>query len=197
MMWQNGGFSGLDQWNFVMHPVNAAHTCDPRGDFVRRWLPELAALPDKFIHQPWKCPAGVLRRSKVELGLTYPHRCILNLEAERARSLQDVVEVRRNSAGGDFLDTQHGGDLLPLPGALLGLPPEQGREVVVVPLITRKEFLYKTARPHSEDNPYDPVLKGFVSRERDEEAARRARLDFTASTVREVAARKERTDQRC
>ena len=39
MMWQNGGFSGLDQWNFVMHPVNAARTCDPRGDFVRRWVP--------------------------------------------------------------------------------------------------------------------------------------------------------------
>ena len=87
MMWQNGGFSGLDQWNFVMHPVNAARTCDPRGDFVRRWIPELAGLPDKFVHQPWKCPARVLKRNKVELGLTYPHRCIIDLEAERAKSL--------------------------------------------------------------------------------------------------------------
>ena len=195
MMWQNGGFSGLDQWNFVMHPVNAAHTCDPRGDFVRRWIPELAPLPDKFIHQPWKCPTGVLRRNKVELGVTYPHRCILNLEAERERSLQDVVEVRRKYGGG-YLDPRHGRDLLRVPAALLGLKTEEGKKMVVVPLITRKEFLYKTGRPESEDNPYDPVLKGYVSRARDEEVARLARLDFTASTVKEITERKERTDQR-
>ena len=68
--------------------------------------------------------------------------------------------------------------------------------MLLVPLITRKEFIYKTCRPDSEDNPYDPVLKGYVSRERDEEVARLARLDFTASTMKEVTARKERTDQR-
>ena len=43
-MWQNGGHSGMDQWNFVMHPVFAAKTCDPEGDYVRRWVPELAGL---------------------------------------------------------------------------------------------------------------------------------------------------------
>ena len=47
MMWQNGGMSGLDQWNFVMHPVDAAMTCDPKGDFVRNWIPELAKLPER------------------------------------------------------------------------------------------------------------------------------------------------------
>ena len=191
MMWQNGGFSGLDQWNFVMHPVNAAHTCDPRGDFVRRWLPQLAALPDKFIHQPWKCPTGILKRNKVELGVTYPNRCIINLEVERARSLQDVVDVRRKY-GGDYLDPQHGRDLLPISSTLLGLKPGK---VLLVPLITRREFIYKTGRPESEDNPYDPVLKGYVTRDRDEEVARLGRLDFTASTLKEITARKERNDQ--
>ncbi|KAH8088744.1 FAD binding domain of DNA photolyase [Aureococcus anophagefferens] len=33
-MWQNGGRSGMDQWNFVMHPVHAAKNCDPEGDYV-------------------------------------------------------------------------------------------------------------------------------------------------------------------
>lgn len=41
MMWQNGGMSGLDQWNFVMHPVDAALTCDPDGAYVRKWCPEI------------------------------------------------------------------------------------------------------------------------------------------------------------
>ena len=195
MMWQNGGFSGLDQWNFVMHPVNAAHTCDPRGDFVRRWIPELAGLPDKFIHQPWKCPTRVLKRNKVELGLTYPHRCIINLEAERAKSLEDVVEVRRKFGGG-YMDPRHGRDFLPIPCTRLGLQPRKEKEMLLVPLITRKEFIYKTGRPESEDNPYDPVLKGYITRERDEEVARLDRLDFTASTMKEIRARKERTDLR-
>jgi hypothetical protein len=35
-MWQNGGHSGLDQWNFVMHPVFAAKKSDPEGQYVRR-----------------------------------------------------------------------------------------------------------------------------------------------------------------
>jgi deoxyribodipyrimidine photolyase len=41
MMWQNGGHSGMDQWNFVMHPVFAAKACDPDGDYVRQWLPQV------------------------------------------------------------------------------------------------------------------------------------------------------------
>lgn len=68
MMWQNGGMSGLDQWNFVMHPVDAALTCDPDGAYVRQWCPEISALPNDFIHQPWKCPPSILRRCGIKLG---------------------------------------------------------------------------------------------------------------------------------
>ncbi|KAL6478810.1 hypothetical protein MHYP_G00122430 [Metynnis hypsauchen] len=48
MMWQNGGMCGLDHWNFIMHPDDAALTCDPYGNFVRQWCPELKALPDDY-----------------------------------------------------------------------------------------------------------------------------------------------------
>ena len=68
MMWQNGGMSGLDHWNFVMHPVDASMTCDPKGNYVRKWVPELARLPDDYIHKPWVCPPSILRRSGVQLG---------------------------------------------------------------------------------------------------------------------------------
>lgn len=69
MMWQNGGMCGLDHWNFVMHPVDAAMTCDPHGTFVRKWCPELSDLPDELIHKPWKCPASILRRAGEETYL--------------------------------------------------------------------------------------------------------------------------------
>lgn len=69
MMWQNGGMCGLDHWNFVMHPIDAAMTCDPYGNYVRKWCPELADLPDELIHKPWKCPSSMLRRAGKQCGL--------------------------------------------------------------------------------------------------------------------------------
>ena len=58
MMWQNAGRSGIDQWNFVMQPDGGSQ--DPSGAYVRRWVPELARLPNKYIHKPWTAPAAVL-----------------------------------------------------------------------------------------------------------------------------------------
>ncbi len=37
----------------IFNPVLQGEKFDPRGDYVRRWCPELAALPDKLIHAPW------------------------------------------------------------------------------------------------------------------------------------------------
>ena len=54
MMWQNAGRSGIDQWNFVPSPVSGSQ--DASGHYCRRWCPELAALPTKHIHTPWKAP---------------------------------------------------------------------------------------------------------------------------------------------
>merc|ERR1740117_2091467 len=79
-MWQNGGHSGFDHWNFVMHPIFAAKTCDPDGAYVRRWVPELAKLPVEFIHCPWEASRTMLAgRAQVVLGRDYPNRIIRDL----------------------------------------------------------------------------------------------------------------------
>ncbi|KAK7151774.1 hypothetical protein R3I94_008200 [Phoxinus phoxinus] len=202
MMWQNGGMCGLDHWNFVMHPVDAALTCDPYGTYVRQWCPELKALPDDLIHKPWKCPASMLRRAGVVLGGNYPERVVTDLEERRAQSLQDVALVRRRFR--QFIDQRSGCDLVPLPARLvqeaLGCMGDVVRHEgngFLLPVITRMEFKHHSEDPDRQDNPYDAVLKGYVSRKRDETIAFFNERDFTASVMCETAQRRERLERDC
>ncbi|CAJ1056766.1 deoxyribodipyrimidine photo-lyase [Xyrichtys novacula] len=203
MMWQNGGMCGLDHWNFVMHPVDAAMTCDPKGTYVRKWCPELADLPDELIHKPWKCPASMLRRAGVVFGQTYPERIVTDLEERRNHSLQDVALVRRQF--GQYVDKRSGCDLVPLPPRLvseaLGLSHRDGGAVregkqFLLPVITRMEFKHQLEDPDGDaaSNPYNAVLKGYVSRKRDETIAFLNERDFTASVMYEGAQRRERLE---
>lgn len=97
-MWQNGGHSGLDQWNFVMHPVYAAKSCDPQGDYVRRWLPELKELPLEYIHCPWEAPARLLLGANVLFARTYFERIIEDLDVARRDHAREVLRVRRENS---------------------------------------------------------------------------------------------------
>lgn len=199
MMWQNGGMCGLDHWNFVMHPVDAAMTCDPYGTYVRKWCPELTDLPDELIHKPWKCPAAMLRRAGVVFGQTYPERIVTDLEERRTRSLQDVAAVRKRF--GQYVDQRSGCDLVPVPPRLvseaLGSSQKSGaagKEEFLLPVITRMEFKHQQDDPDATSNPYDAVLKGYVSRKRDETIAFFNQTDFTASVMLEGTQRKERLE---
>jgi deoxyribodipyrimidine photo-lyase len=56
----------------VFNPTVQGQRFDPDGDYVRRYVPELAGLPAKFIHRPTEAPAKVLEAAGVKLGETYP-----------------------------------------------------------------------------------------------------------------------------
>ena len=78
--WQWVAGSGIDNQPFfrVFNPVTQGERFDKAGAYVRRWVPELAALPNQFIHAPWTASADVLAAAGVTLGQTYPkpHRAL-------------------------------------------------------------------------------------------------------------------------
>jgi deoxyribodipyrimidine photo-lyase len=77
----------------IFNPVSQGENFDPTGAYVRRWVPELRALPDKWLQRPWQAPATVLAESKVELGRTYPKPLIDHREA-RVRALAALRRIR-------------------------------------------------------------------------------------------------------
>ncbi|MGB3456137.1 MAG: deoxyribodipyrimidine photo-lyase, partial [Litorimonas sp.] len=72
--WQWVAGTGADAAPYfrVFNPFGQGEKFDPNGDYVRRWVPELADLPKKYIHQPWTAPKAVLEQAGVVLGETYP-----------------------------------------------------------------------------------------------------------------------------
>ena len=59
----------------VFNPVTQAQEFDPEGTYLRRWLPELADLPDALVHEPWKDPATCSRAPAIPpRWSTWPHR---------------------------------------------------------------------------------------------------------------------------
>ncbi|MBY0564520.1 MAG: DNA photolyase family protein [Hyphomonadaceae bacterium] len=86
--WQWVAGSGADAAPYfrIFNPVTQGQRYDADGAYVRRWLPELAALPNALIHAPWEASAAQLATAGVELGRDYPHRIVEHAEA-RARAL--------------------------------------------------------------------------------------------------------------
>ena len=78
----------------IFNPVTQGQKFDPDGNYVRRFVPELARLPDKFLHSPWQAPADVLAAAGIEFGLDYP-RPMVDLKASRERALAAFQSIRQ------------------------------------------------------------------------------------------------------
>lgn len=86
--WQWVAGSGADAAPYfrIFNPVAQGERFDPDGAYMRRWVPELAALPAPAIHAPWKAPRGTLAGIGLVLGRDYPLP-IVDHAAARARAL--------------------------------------------------------------------------------------------------------------
>ncbi len=81
----------------VFNPVLQGEKFDPAGAYVRHWVPEVAYLPDRFVHRPWQAPGDVLEAAGVRLGKTYPGPIVDHSEA-RARALAAFERIKQTDA---------------------------------------------------------------------------------------------------
>ncbi len=72
--WQWTAGTGTDAAPYfrIFNPVLQGQKFDPLGDYVRRWVPELAAVPAKYIHAPWEMSAEEQRACRTVIGRDYP-----------------------------------------------------------------------------------------------------------------------------
>ncbi|CAK0746137.1 Deoxyribodipyrimidine photo-lyase [uncultured Gammaproteobacteria bacterium] len=100
--WQWVAGSGTDAAPFfrIFNPILQGERFDPDGHYVRQYVPELAGLPTRWIHQPWNAPPLELAAAGVCLGKNYPHPIVDHGRA-RANALE-AFKMISNVRGGDL-----------------------------------------------------------------------------------------------
>lgn len=87
----------------IFNPVLQGRRFDPQGDYVRRWLPELARLADRHIHAPWQANTAELTAAGVTLGRNYPKPIVDHHAArERALAAYSALKASAPRAPGKF-----------------------------------------------------------------------------------------------
>lgn len=95
--WQWVAGSGADAAPYfrIFNPATQGQKFDPNGDYVRRYVPEIAKLSTDYLHAPWTAPREVLRAAGITLGETYPAPIIDHAAArDAALAAYDRIKAR-------------------------------------------------------------------------------------------------------
>jgi deoxyribodipyrimidine photo-lyase len=97
--WQWVAGTGTDAAPYfrIFNPTLQGKKHDPQGHFVRRWLPALQAVPDRYVHAPWQMPDEVQAAAGCLVGRDYPLPIVDHAQA-RARALQAYRSARQGAA---------------------------------------------------------------------------------------------------
>lgn len=95
MNWQWVAGCGVDAAPYfrIFNPVTQSKKFDPAGAYIRKWVPELARIPDTYIHEPYGMPLPVQKEYACIIGQDYPVP-VLDLKATRTMALERFQKVR-------------------------------------------------------------------------------------------------------
>jgi len=96
--WQWTAGCGADAAPYyrVFNPVLQADKFDPERRYIRRWVPELTALPDRWVHCPWAAPPEALAAAGITLGVHYPQP-IVDPRGSRDEALRRFEDLKTRS----------------------------------------------------------------------------------------------------
>jgi deoxyribodipyrimidine photo-lyase len=94
--WVSGSGADASPYFRIFNPILQAEKFDPNGDYVRRYVPELAKMRAPFIHKPWEAPDMELISAGVRIGSTYP-RPIVDHGKARIRALDAYKALKEQS----------------------------------------------------------------------------------------------------
>jgi deoxyribodipyrimidine photo-lyase len=99
--WQWSASTGCDAqpWFRIFNPVTQSRRFDPAGAYLRRWLPELARVPDRLIHAPWEMTPVEQQAAGCLIGRQYPAP-IVDHDAARRRTLARFKAVTGEAVHG-------------------------------------------------------------------------------------------------
>ncbi len=78
----------------IFNPVTQGQKFDPKGVYVRRFVPEIAAISDKFLHSPWEALEPALAEAGIGLGVDYPQPMV-DLKASRGTGARRIPVHRQ------------------------------------------------------------------------------------------------------
>lgn len=91
--WISGCGADAAPYFRIFNPVSQGEKFDSHGEYVRRWVPELAGLPDEYLHRPWEASTSILRTAGVTLGENYPTPIVDHASA-RKRALVALAQCK-------------------------------------------------------------------------------------------------------
>lgn len=96
--WQWAASTGCDAQPYfrIFNPVSQSERFDPKGSFIRRYVPEIAGLSDREIHAPWQASPISLTSAGIQLGVHYPAP-IVDHDAARKKTLMRFSVVKKQS----------------------------------------------------------------------------------------------------
>ena len=98
-MWLSAS-SFFYQYFRVYSPIAFGKKTDPKGDYIRKYIPKMSKFPDKFIYEPWKAPLIMQKQAKCVIGVDYPFPIVDHAVVSK----QNMTKMSKYYSGNDKIE---------------------------------------------------------------------------------------------
>ena len=107
-------------------PIAFGKKHDPEGLYIKKWVPELAKLPPKYIYEPWTAPITIQQACGCIVGKTYPKPIVDHSVAVKANMdrMKAAYEAIKKAQGGQADDDEDASDVEDVKPKLSDVKPQ-------------------------------------------------------------------------